>query len=196
MKLAKEAGVAQPASRRLRSAMFRILNAAILALGLTGASLPASAQSAMPTSPSPAGITEFDRHFMIQDATGGYYEISIAALAQERSSREDIKAYAAMLIRDHAEYNAALQQLATSKGVALPTGMTDDDRTKLNGMNLQGGSTLDHSFILEAVRINDEDRKAAQDEAAASSDPDIKAFLQRFAAMDAKHEQGAKALQK
>jgi putative membrane protein len=176
--------------------MSRILNAAILALGLAGVALPASAQSAMPTSPSPAGITESDRQFMIQDATGGFYEIAIAALAQERSSRDDIKSYAAMLIRDHAEYNTALQQLATSKGVTLPTGMTADDRTKLNGMNLQGGSTLDRSFILEAIRINDEDRKAAQNEAAATSDPDIRAFLQKFAAMDAKHEQGAKALQR
>ncbi len=176
--------------------MSHALNAAILALGLAGAALPASAQSAMPTSPSPAGITEFDRQFMTQDATGGFYEIAIAALAQERSSRDDIKAYAAMLIRDHAEYNAALQQLASSKGVSLPIGMTADDRAKLNGMNLQGGSTLDRSFILEAVQINDEDRKAAQDEAAATSDPDIKAFLQKFSAMDAKHEQGAKALQK
>lgn len=176
--------------------MPRILNAAVLALGLAGVALPASAQSAMPTSPLPAGISEFDRQFMMQDATGGFYEISIAALAQERSSRDDIKTYAAMLIRDHAEYNAALQQLAASKGVTVPTGMTADDRNKLNGMNLQAGSTLDRSFILEAVRINDEDRKAAQDEAAATSDPDIKAFLQRFAAMDARHEQAAKALQK
>ncbi len=176
--------------------MSRNLNAAILALSLTGAALPASAQSAMPTSPSSAGISEFDRHFIVQDATGSFYEISIAALAQQRSSRDDIKAYAAMLTRDHSEYNAALQQLATSKGVTLPTEMTADDRTKLNGMNLQGGSTLDRSFILEAIRINDEDRKAAQDEAAATSDPNIKAFLQRFAAMDARHEQGAEALQK
>jgi len=176
--------------------MLRILNAAILALGLAGAALPVSAQSAMPTTPSPAGITDSDRQFMMQDASGGFYEIAIAALAQERASRDAIKAYAAMLIRDHADYNAALQQLAASKGVTLPTGMTAEDRTKLNGMNLQGGSTLDRSFILEAIRINDEDRKAAQDEAAATSDPDIKAFLQKFAAMDAKHEQGAKALQR
>ena len=176
--------------------MPRILNAAVLVLGLASAALPAAAQSAMPTSPSPAGITELDRQFLIQDASGGFYEISIAALAQERASRDDIKAYAAMLIRDHAEYNAALQQLAKSKGVTLPTAMSNDDRTKLNGMNLQGGNTLDRSFLLEATRINDEDRKAAQDEAAATSDPDIKAFLQKFAAMDARHEQAAKALQR
>jgi len=178
--------------------MVRVLSAAVLAAALAGA--PALAQTTMPAGAMPGaasgGLTELDRQFMILDATGGVYEISLATLAQERSSRDDIKAYAAMLVRDHAEYNGALQQLGRSKGVTLPTGISPDDRTKLNGINLQGGSTFDRSFILEAIRINGEDKKAAQDEAAATSDPDIKAFLQKYAAMDARHEQAARALQR
>ncbi len=175
--------------------MFHTLTAAALALGLAGAALPASAQTALSAMPV-AGITELDRQFMILDAQGGIYETSLAALAQEKSSRDDIKSYAAMLLRDHAEYNGALQALAQAKGIALPTVMSADDRTRLNGINLQGGSTFDRSFILEATRINDEDKKAAQDEAAATSDPDIKAFLQKYAAMDARHEQAARMLAK
>ena len=175
--------------------MPRILTAAAVALGLAGAALPALAQTAAPAA-VPGGITELDRQFMMLDASGGIYEINLAALAQQRSSRDDVKAYAAMLIQDHAEYNAALQRLAAAKGVTLPTTMSPDDQKNLNGINLQGGSTFDRSFILEAIRINDEDRKSAADEAAATSDPDIKAFLQKYAAMDARHEQAAKALQK
>ena len=176
--------------------MSRIPYAAVLALGLASAALPALAQTAAPAATLPGGITELDRQFMILDATGGQYEINLAALAQQKSSRDDIKSYAAMLIQDHAEYNAALQQLAASKGVTLPTTMTPDDQKNISGMNLQGGSTFDRSFILEAIRINDEDKKDAASEAAATSDPDIKAFLQKFAAMDAKHERAAKALQR
>ncbi len=179
--------------------MVRVLSAAVLAAALAGAP-PALAQTTTPAGAMPgtasSGLTDLDRQFMVLDATGGVYEISLATLAQERSSRDDIKAYAAMLIRDHAEYNGALQQLARSKGVTLPTGISPDDRTKLNGINLQGGSTFDRSFILEAIRINEEDKKAAMDEAAATSDPDIKAFLQKYAAMDARHEQAARALQR
>ncbi len=181
--------------------MPRILPAILLAAALAA---PALAQTTMSqtgmsqtgTSAAAGAVTELDRQFMMLDASGGAYEVSLAALAQQRSSRDDIKAYAAMLLRDHAEYNPALQQLAQSKGVTLPTDMSADDRTKLNGINLQGGSTFDRSFILEAIRINDEDKKAAQDEAAATRDPDIKAFLQKFASMDARHEQAARALQR
>ena len=176
--------------------MSRFLNAAVLAAGLASAALPALAQTAAPLAGAAGAMTELDRQYMVLAATGGAYELSLASLAQQRSSRDDVKAYAAMLVQDHASHNAALQQLARAKGVTLPTAMSKDDQDRLNTINLQGGSTLDRSFITEAIRINDEDKKAAQDEAAATADPDIKAFLQKFAAMDAMHEQAAKALQR
>lgn len=173
--------------------MRRNLRLAILAAGLLGSTSLVQAQTAAPG--SAAAISEVDKQFLIVDAQGSAYEMSIAALAQQRSSRDDIKAYAARIIQDHAKEGADMQQLAMSKHVTLPTEMTADDRAKLNGMNLQGGSTLDRSFILEAIRINEEDRKDAQAELAATSDPDIKAFLQRYAATDAQHESMARALQ-
>lgn len=176
--------------------MPRFLRAAVIATALSAAALPALAQTAVPMAPMAGTITELDRQFMMLDASGGVYETSLAALAQQKSSRDDIKAYAAMLLQDHAEYNGALQQLAAAKGIVLPTTMSADDRTRLNGINLQGGGTFDRSFILEAIRINDEDKKAAQEEAAATADPDIKAFLQKYAAMDARHEQAARMLQR
>jgi len=176
--------------------MPRSLNAAVLAAGLAAAALPALAQTAMPMAGTVGTMTELDRQYMILAATGGAYELSLASLAQQRSSRDDIKAYAATLIQDHANYNAELQQLARAKGVTLPTAMSKDDQDRLNTINLQGGSTLDRSFIEEAIRINAEDKKVAQTEAAATTDPDIKAFLQKFAAVDARHEQGAAALRR
>jgi len=176
--------------------MPRSLHAVLLAAALSATALPALAQTAMPVVPMAGAITELDRQFMMLDASGGAYEASLALLAQQKTSRDDIKAYAAMLLQDHTEYNGALQQLAAAKGVVLPTIMSADDRTRLNGINLQGGSTFDRSFILEAIRINDEDKKAAQEEAAATADPDVKAFLQKYAAMDARHEQAAKMLQR
>lgn len=176
--------------------MSRFLNAAVLAAGLASAAVPALAQTAVPMTSTAGAITELDRQYMILAATGGAYELSLASLAQQRSSRDDIKAYASTLIQDHADYNAALRDLARTKGVTLPMAMSRDDQDRLNTINLQGGSTLDRSFIEEAIRINAEDKTAAQTEATATADPDIKAFLQKFAAVDARHEQGALALRR
>ena len=173
--------------------MHRTLPISVLAVGLLGSVPVAWAQAAVPVSPAP--ISEADQQFLVTDAQGSLYEMSIAALAQQRTTRDDIKAYAAIIMRDHTAESADLQQLATAKHVALPSDMSVEDRNKLNGMNLQGGSTLDRSFVMEAIRINDEDKKDSQEELNRTSDPDIKAFLQRYAATDAKHEQMAKALQ-
>ena len=168
------------------------LHLATLAACLLGFTSLAQAQTPMLGSAAP--ISEVDKQFLITNAQGSAYEMAIAALVQARSSRDDIRAYAARILQDHAKEGADLHQLAMSKRITLPAEMTADDRVKLNGMNLQGGSTLDRSFILEAIRINDEDKKESQQEISATSDPDIKTFLQRYAATDAEHERLAEAL--
>lgn len=148
------------------------------------------------SAPMVAPITRMDRQFLVKDAQGGAYEIAIAALAQQRTSRADVKAYASRLIADHAAYNQGLQELAQAKGIELPTEMTADDRVRLNGINGQAGRTADRSFIAEAIRINAEDKQDAAEEAAKTADPDIRAFLHKFAAMDAEHEKMALALRR
>ncbi len=146
--------------------------------------------------PKPAPITSTDHQFLVKDAQGSAYEIALAALAQQRTSREDVRAYASRVIADHAAYNQALQELAHAKGVELPTDMTASDRVRLNGINAYTGSTADRSFIEEAIRINAEDKQDAADEAAKTPDPDIRGFLQKFEAVDAEHERMALALRR
>lgn len=187
--------------------MTRILTAAAAALLFASFAGPLIAQTTLDQTttvpattagpePKPAPITNMDRQFLVKNAQGGAYEIAIAALAQQRTSREDVRAYASRIITDHATYNQALQELALAKGVELPTDMTASDRVRLNGINAYTGSTADRSFIEEAIRINAEDKQDAADEAAKTPDPDIRAFLRKFEAVDAEHERLALALRR
>ena len=179
------------------TSMIRIPTAAAAALLLLA---PAASSVAQTTAATPSAtvtpITNTDQQFLLKDAQGGAYELAIATLAQQRSSRSDVKAYASRLITDHAAYNQALQELALAKGVTLPTTMTAQDQVRLNSINSQAGSTADASFIEEAIRINAEDKQDAAEEAAKTADPDIKAFLTKFASVDAEHERLALALRK
>ena len=185
--------------------MIRILTAVAAALLLTASAGLLMAQTTLDqtttvpatapgSEPKPAPITSTDHQFLVKDAQGGAYEIALAALAQQRTSREDVRAYASRIIADHAIYNQALQELGRAKGVELPTDMTAEDRVRLNSINSQTGSTADRSFIEEAIRINAEDKQDAADEVAKTPDPDIKAFLQKFEVVDAEHERMALAL--
>ena len=168
----------------------RVPAAALAALLLA---LPAVAQTTAP-SPTAQAINAQDRQFMAKDAEGGLYEIAIARLAQQRSSRDDVKAYAARIVADHTTYNDALQALARSKGITLPMAMTSEDQARLALMESATGAFPDAMFIQEATRINEEDKKAAGEEKARTSDADIKAFLAKFESMDAEHERMASAL--
>lgn len=176
-----------------RSLIFAV---AALLLATPGVHFAVAQTTTPAATPTAAPITETDHQFLIQDAQGGAYEIAIAALAQKRSSNENVKAYASRIITDHATYNQALQELAQAKGLTLPTTMTADDQVRLNSINSQAGSTADRSFIEEAVRVNAEDKQTAAKEAASTVDPDIKAFLRKFEAMDREHEQMALALRR
>ncbi len=177
--------------------MTRILTAAVAAMLLATPVISPMAQTAAPAlNATAAPITNTDHQFLFKDAQGSAYEIALAALARQRSSRDDVKAYAARIITDHAAYNQALQDLGNAKGLTLPTAMTPADQVRLNSINSQAGSTADASFISEAIRINAEDKRDSAEEAARTADPDIKAFLSKFETVDAEHERMALALRR
>ena len=139
-------------------------------------------------------VGDGDKAFLVNEAQGSEYEKALAQLAQQKATRPDVKAYADRLVSDHAAQNAALAKLTAAKGVTPPVGMADADHSRLADLANQGGPAFDAAFAEEAVRINAEDKKAADAERSATGDADIKAFLGQFESMDAAHEQAALAL--
>ena len=169
---------------------------------LTLLSLAAPATVQAQTTPPAAGaaatgqIAATDRAFLVKAAQGSVYEKTLAELAQTRASRADVKAYASQIVSDHETANGALQDLATFKGVTLPTTMSAADQRRLKGMTAYTSKAFDAAFVKEAIRINAEDKKAGAAESARTQDADIKAFLDKFSSMDADHERMALALRK
>lgn len=168
--------------------MNRMTMSASALISALAVAAPACAQSG-------SDLTAADRQFLTQDAQGGMYELSIAKLAEQKTTRQDIKSYASMVVNDHEHYNTALQKLAADKGVTLPKEMSAADRTKLDALEKDSGNSFDRTFIQDAKRVNAQDKKDAQQEANQTKDADIKAFIQKFADMDSKHEKGAQDLQ-
>lgn len=172
---------------------------ALAALLLAGSALApaARAQTAPPAgAAATASISDADRAFLVKDAQGGVYERALAELAQSRASRPDVKAYATKVVEDHGTANGALEDLATFKGVTLPTSMSPADQRRLKGMTAYTPRAFDGAFIKEAIRVNAEDKRAGAAEAARTQDTDIKDFLSKFSSMDADHERMALALRK
>ena len=141
-----------------------------------------------------AAVSAADHSFLTHEAQGSAYELAIAQLAAQKATRNEVKAYAQRIVSDHEQANMALQQLAQSKGVPLPTGMTNDEQTRFAGLQTLQGAAFDRAYVKEAVRINAGDKRDFTKEAKTTHDADIRAYVQRFAAMDAEHEQAAEQL--
>ena len=60
-------------------------------------------------------LTGMDSTFAMEAASGGIMEVEAANMAQQNASNERVKAFAAMMVRDHSKANDELKSLATSR---------------------------------------------------------------------------------
>ena len=125
---------------------------------------------------------------------GGRCELALAQLGARWATKPAIRRFAQMVVRDHAAA-AALMRLVKAEAVRAPAGMTAKDAAMPTRMKTLRGTSFDRALD-EVNRIDSEDAQAAGKERAATSDRSIKAYLARFAAMDARHERAAAALRK
>ena len=146
--------------------------------------------------PAFAAVSAADRSFLQHEAQGAAYELALAQLAAQKATREDVKAYAQHVVADHDQANAALEQLAQSKGVSLPKTLSNDDQTRLAGLQNLQGHEFDRSFVNEALRINREDKSDFAKEARTTHDPEVRAYVKQSSAMDQKHADEARQLRK
>jgi len=86
---------------------------------------------------TPAQAAEQTNTFSVAVANSDMLEIETSKVAQTKSRNADVKAFAAMLVRDHTATSAELKTWATTSGVALPA--VADDGTKLLIDNIRNG---------------------------------------------------------
>ncbi len=141
-----------------------------------------------------AAASPYDQVFMRHEVQASAYELDVARLGLARSHRPEIRAYAETLMNDHARYNEALRDLARSKDVPLPAGMTRRDRQRLDRLASTPARRFDAAFLLEARRINGDGVRAFRAEASRTADPEIREFVTRFLTVEKQHDSLARAL--
>jgi putative membrane protein len=96
----------------------------------------------------------FDDLFVRYEAQNSAYELKFARLGEVRATRPEVPTYATVLINDHEAYGDALRNLATSKGIPVPSGPARSDRRRLDRLAKARGAGFDRAFFREAQRIN------------------------------------------
>jgi len=150
----------------IRNATSAMLGLALLALGLL-----------VPGAKADTAVAAADKDFILAAAQGGMTEVKLGELAAQKGLRDDVKAFGQMMVKDHTAINDDLKALAAQKGVTLPDSLDAKHQGMVDKMAALTGSEFDDAYVAAMIKGHKKDAKAFKAEAAATTDADIKTFL-------------------
>ena len=122
-------------------------------------------------------LSSGDRKFAMMAAMGGMAEVEMARLALTKASSESVKEYAQKMIDDHTKANEELMQIATSKGITLPTAPDPKMQAMMMKMERLSGAEFDREYIKNAGNKAHMDmEKLFRNESMKGKDADLRAF--------------------
>lgn len=123
---------------------------------------------------------ETDKEDFVRKATeAGQFEITSSELAQEKSKRDDVKAFAQQMITDHTAASKKLDGLAAEVGVTLKdrgVGEKTEHTDDLEDLQKTTPDTFDREYIAKQEDAHEEAVKLFQGYADKGDDAKLKAF--------------------
>jgi putative membrane protein len=174
--------------------------AAAVSMALSASAYPQTSQQSPSSQSSPGGdkatrgeaksstsarkeeakVDSGDRRLMTRAAQMGVAEVATSKVAMEKASRPEVKKFAEHMVKEHEKSNSELKQIASSKGVSLPTlpdGKHQDALKNLRGMS---GEKFDRQYMEQAgVKDHKATLDLFQDGAKKAKDPELKAFFEK-----------------
>ncbi len=117
--------------------------------------------------------------FTTNAAQGGMTEVKLGNLALAKAQSEDVKRFAQMMVADHAKANDDLKEVAAKKSVALPTDISDEQKSTMDKLSKLSGADFDKEYVKDMVEDHEKDVKEFQTQAQSGTDADVKAFAAR-----------------
>ncbi|HYC60648.1 MAG TPA: DUF4142 domain-containing protein [Thermoanaerobaculia bacterium] len=123
-----------------------------------------------------SSMTNEDKEFVTKAGMAGLAEVAHANLALQKAASADVKTFAQRMVTDHSKANAELAQLATTKGLALPTELAGEHQQTHEHLSGLSGAEFDKMYMTHMV--TDHEKAVADfDKASTSStDADLKAW--------------------
>ncbi|WP_233238120.1 DUF4142 domain-containing protein [Bordetella sp. LUAb4] len=157
---------------------FKRINRTFLRNTAVCATLVMSASAAWNT--QAAELSRRDQRFLLQAGQAGLFEIAASKLALDRSSNDDVKNFAQMMITDHTAVARDLQALADSKNTQLPTEPSRAQQSVLRQLQNSQRNRFDRAYAEKvAVSAHRDAVKLFTDAARNARDADVKAFAEK-----------------
>jgi putative membrane protein len=157
--------------------------AALLGTARGQATAPPAQQPSTAAAPATATsqLSKADQKIIMDMAQGNMAEIEIAKLAQTKSQNDQVKTFAQQMIDDHTKAMADVQQLASAKGVTLPTEPDKKHKAMADKLGALSGDAFDKAYTKQAG-VADHKKMHGMLASAQSKakDPDVKALAAKM----------------
>lgn len=127
------------------------------------------------TSASATPVSTADQDFMQKAATGGMAEVSLGQQVSPAAKNPDAKGFADRMVTDHSKANDELKQLASTKGVTLPS--DTDQEHKDAAQKVMSAKDIDKAYMDEMVKDHDKDVKEFENASKSVKDADLKNWI-------------------
>lgn len=96
------------------------------------------------------------QEFVNQAAVNNLFEIETSNLALQNAETEEVEQFAEQMIEDHTTASAELTALASSKGIAVPTTLPQEEQATRNRLAALNGIPFDKDYMTVQVEAHEE----------------------------------------
>ena len=128
---------------------------------------------------SAAKVSSSDKSFVEKAAIGGMAEVQMGKLAQQKAGSDQVKQFGTRMVDDHSKANDDLKQVASSKGIPLPSALDSEHKSKMAKLEKLSGAQFDRAYMDDMVSDHKKDVAEFEKQAKSGNDADIKGFASK-----------------
>ncbi len=145
---------------------------------------------------APMAVNDDVADFAVKAANGGMMEVEMGKLAEQKAVSKSVKAFGAMMVKDHSKANEELKKLAAAKNITLPATMGNDMQKHMDDLRKDTAMQFDKNYIDMMVSDHNDDIDLFEKAVKNSKDSAFKSFAAKTLPTLYKHLGAAKAIVK
>ncbi|WP_426295805.1 DUF4142 domain-containing protein [Dyadobacter endophyticus] len=143
---------------------------------------------------NPAVIGELDKQFILAAADDALFQVNAGQVAASGTTQKDIQDYGEEMTTDNTQTGRELQKIAGTKGVQLPTTLSDERQQQLDSLAMQTGTGLDTLYLNQMVALQERAVNMLEIEGTSGNDLELKQWASDRLPTARRREERAKAL--
>lgn len=120
-----------------------------------------------------------DKEFFNKAGIGGLFEVQAGQMARDKAQSADVKEFGIRMITDHTKANNELKQVASKKGLIVPTELDKEKKSIVDHLGSLAGKDFDKAYISHMVDDHEKDVKEFEKASKETKDADLRNWAKK-----------------